>query len=195
MITWYRYVDNIDGKDVTVSTQANVNRGISYGAELILTQEITSWWNMNGTFSYFRTIIDGAQMAREADSYSWSGRFVSNMSLGKGWNMQVNGFYRSPVAMLQGEMDAMYSASAGIRKNIMGNNGTVSLNISDIFNTMRFSMYNYGDNFNMSMERWQTSRMITLGFTYRINEFERRNNRRERNGDNGDSMDFNGFDM
>ncbi len=195
MISWYRYVDNIGGKDVTVSTQANINRGTSYGAELIFTQRITSWWNMNSTFSYFRTMIEGAQMAREADSYSWSGRFVSNMNLGKGWNVQVNAFYRSPVVMLQGEMAAMYSANAGVQKNILGNSGTLSLNISDIFNTMRFGMYNYGDNFNMSMERWRTSRMISLGFTYRINEFERRNNRRDRGNDNGDSMDFDRFDM
>ncbi|MFN3556392.1 MAG: TonB-dependent receptor domain-containing protein [Bacteroidales bacterium] len=196
MITQYRYVQQIEGNDVTVSTFENLNRGISYGAELILSQRITSWWNMNGTFSYFRSIIDGAQMEQEADSYSWSGRFVSNMNLGKGWNLQVNGFYRSPIIMLQGEMDAMYSASAGVRKNIWGNSGTISLNVSDIFNTMRFSMYNYGNNFEMNMERWRTSRIINVGFTYRINEFERRNQRRARdNGDNGDSMEFDGFDM
>ncbi len=117
------------------------------------------------------------------------------MNLGSGWNLQVNGFYRSPIIMLQGEMDAMYSASAGVRKNIWGNSGTISLNISDIFNTMRFSMYNYGDNFTMDMERWRTSRMISLGFTYRINEFERRNNRRSRDNGTDDSMDFDDFEM
>ncbi len=195
MITRYRYVDQIEGNDVTVSTYDNLNRGISYGTELILTQRISDWWNVNTTLSYFRRIIDGAQMAEEADSYSWSGRFVSNMNLGSGWNLQVNGFYRSPIIMLQGEMDAMYSASAGVRKNIWGNSGTISLNISDIFNTMRFSMYNYGDNFTMDMERWRTSRMISLGFTYRINEFERRNNRRSRDNGTDDSMDFDDFEM
>ncbi len=195
MITRYRYVDEIEGNDVTVSTYDNLNRGISYGTELILTQRISDWWNVNTTLSYFRRIIDGAQMAEEADSYSWSGRFVSNMNLGSGWNLQVNGFYRSPIIMLQGEMDAMYSASAGVRKNIWGNSGTISLNISDIFNTMRFSMYNYGDNFTMDMERWRTSRMISLGFTYRINEFERRNNRRSRDNGTDDSMDFDDFEM
>lgn len=195
MITRYRYVDQIEGNDVTVSTYDNLNRGISYGTELILTQRISDWWNVNTTLSYFRSIIDGAQMAEEADSYSWSGRFVSNMNLGSGWNLQVNGFYRSPIIMLQGEMDAMYSASAGVRKNIWGNTGTISLNISDIFNTMRFSMYNYGDNFSMDMERWRTSRMISLGFTYRINEFERRNNRRSRDNGTDDSMDFDDFEM
>ncbi len=196
MISRYRYVESIEGKDVTVTTYENLSQGISYGAELILTQRIAPWWNVNTTLSYFRSIIEGAQMDEEADSYSWSGRLVSNISLGKGWNAQVNGFYRSPVIMLQGEMDAMYAASAGIRKNIWNNAGTISLNISDIFNTMRFSMTNYGENYNMNMERWRTSRFITLGFTYRINEFDRRNQRNGQQRDsNGDSMDFDDFDM
>jgi len=98
--------------------------------------------------------------------------------------------------MLNAEIEAMYMMNAGVRKNIWGNTGTISLNISDIFNTMRFSLYNYGDNFTMNMDRWRTSRVITLGFTYRINEFERRNNRRMRDNGNGDdSMDFDMFEM
>ena len=201
MVTRYRTVTNtlagMEGKDVTITTYENLNKGIAYGAELVISQKITDWWNLNGTFSYFRNIIEGrqAQMELENDSYSWSGRFVNNMNLGNGWNLQANGFYRSPMIMLQGEMDAMYMVNAGVRKNIWGNTGTISLNISDVFNTMKFSMRNYGNNFTMDMERWRTSRQISLGFTYRINEYDRRNNRRIRNGDaEGDSMDFDDFD-
>lgn len=190
-------IPGLEGRDVTVTTFENLNLSLSYGAELVLSQRINSWWNMNGTLSYFRNRIEGrgAQMDIENDNYSWSGRVVSNMNLPRGWNVQVNGFYRSPIIMLQGEMDAMYSASAGVRKNIWGNTGTISLNVSDIFNTMRFSMTNYGDNFTMDMERWRTSRVVTLGFTYRINEFERRRDRRARDNGNRDNMDFDDFDM
>ena len=187
----------MEGKEVTVMTFENLNQAISYGAELVLSQRVNGWWNINGTFSYFRNIVQGrgAQMDLQNDNYSWSGRLVSNMNLPGGWAVQVNGFYRSPIIWLQGEMDAMYSASAGVRKNVWGNTGTISLNVSDIFNTMRFSMHNYGDNFTMDMERWRTSRFITLGFTYRINEFERRRDRRDRGNGDRDSMDFDDFDM
>ncbi len=201
MFTRFRSVSDtipgLEGRDVTVTTFENLNKGTSYGAELVLSQRIGGWWNINGTFSYFRNIIEGrgAQMDQENDSYSWSGRLVSNKNLGNGWSLQVNGFYRSPIIMLQGEMDAMYMVNAGVRKNVLGNSGTVTLNVSDIFNTMRFSMHNYGDNFTMDMERWRTSRQITIGFTYRINEFDRRRDRRSRDNGNGDMMDFDDFDM
>ena len=199
MITRYRTVrDDIpgmEGRDVTVTNFENLNRGISYGTEMVLSQRFNDWWNVNATLSYFRNIIEGrgAQMDEENDSYSWSGRVMSNMSLGRGWNLQVNGFYRSPIIMLQGEMDAMYSVNAAVRKNVLGNNGTITLNFSDIFDTMRFSMYNYGDNFTMDMQRWRTSRQVTIGFTYRINEYDRRRDRRD-NG-NGEMMDFDDFDI
>ena len=201
MITRFRTVTDtipgMEGRDVTVTNFENLNRGVSYGAEMVMTQRFTEWWNVNANVSYFRNIIEGrgAQMDEENDSYSWSGRLTSNMSLGNGWNIQVNGFYRSPIIMLQGEMDAMYSVNAAVRKNVLNNNGSITLNFRDIFDTMRFSMYNYGDNFTMNMERWRTSRQISIGFTYRINEYDRRRDRRMRDNGNGDSMDFDDFDI
>ncbi|MDR4988667.1 MAG: TonB-dependent receptor [Bacteroidales bacterium] len=201
MITRYRYVTDtipgMEGRDVTVTNFANLNKGVSYGAEMVVSQRLTSWWNVNATMSYFRNIIEGrgAQMHEENDSYSWSGRFMSNMSLGNGWNVQLSGFYRSPIIMLQGEMDAMYSVNAAVRKNVLNNNGTITVSLRDMFDTMRFSMYNYGDNFTMNMERWRTSRQISVGFTYRINEYDRRRDRRS--GENGEDngMDFDDFDL
>ncbi len=196
MITRFRDVQNIDGRDVTITTYENLNQGISYGTELILTQKVSDWWTMNGTFSYFRNIIQGsdAQMEQENDNYSWSARFVSNMNIGKGWNMQITGFYRSPIIMLQGEMDEMYAANAGIRKNVWANKGTVSLNVNDIFNTLKFRMHNYGESFTMDMDRWRISRIINIGFTYRINEYDRKKEKRDRGSENDDyMMDFEDF--
>ncbi len=201
MITRYRSVRDdlpgMEGRDVTVTNFENLNRGVSYGTEFVLSQRFSNRWNVNATLSYFRSIIEGrgAQMDAENDSYSWSGRLMSNTNLGNGWSFQVNGFYRSPIIMLQGEMDAMYAVNAAVRKNVLGNTGTITLNFSDIFNTMRFSMHNYGDNFTMDMERWRTSRQITIGFSLRINEYDRRRDRNGRSDDNGNGMDFDDFDI
>lgn len=76
----------------------------------------------------------------------------------------------------------------------MNNNATISLRLSDIFDTQRFKMYNYGDNFTLDSERRRNSRMVFIGFTYRINEYER-DRRRERDAMDDDDMDFDDFDM
>lgn len=194
MITRFRTMDE-DG--IAYTTFENINRGTSYGAELILSQTIFPWWRSNGTFSYYRQIIEGgdAMMEMRTDSYSWSARLVNNLNLGKGWDLQVNGFYRSPVVMLQGEMKAMYSADMGLRKNILDRKGTINLRVSDIFNTQKFRMYNYGDNFTIDMERKRNSRMVFIGFSYRINEYNNRRNQRSREQMENGSQDFDEFDM
>lgn len=194
MITRYRTM-NEDG--ITETTYENLNKGISYGAELVASQTITSWWRINVNMAYFRRIIQGgaAQMDVENDSYSWNARLSNNFEFGKGWTMQVNGDYSSPVVMLQGEMKEMYTVDVGLRKNVLNNNGTITLRMSDIFDTRRFRMYNYGNNFTMDMERKRTSRAIVLGFSYRINEYDRKG--RERNGDESPDdimMEFDDFD-
>ncbi len=201
---FYRYTDGMvtrfrtmDESGIAYTTFENLNRGTSYGAELILSQQLFPWWRANGTFSYYRQIIEGtdAMMEMRNDSYSWSARFVNNITLGRGWDLQVNGFYRSPVVMLQGEMKEMFSADMGLRKTVLDRKGTINLRVSDIFNTQSFRMYNYGDNFTIDMERKRNSRMVFVGFTYRINEYNNRRNQRSREQMDNGSQDFDDFDM
>ncbi len=194
MVTRFRTMDD-DG--IAYTTFENLNRGISYGAELALTHRMFDFWRINGTLSYFYRTVEGGdeRMELRNESYSWSTRMVNNFTFPKGWSAQLTGYYRSPLVMIQGEMKEMYSADLAVRKNVLGNSGTVTLRVSDIFNTQRFQMYNYGDNFMLNSERRRTSRMLYVGFTYRINEFDRRNRRdRDIMDENGD-MDFDGFEM
>jgi outer membrane receptor protein involved in Fe transport len=200
---FYRYTDGMitrfrtmDEAGIAYTTFENLNRATSYGAELILSQQLFAWWRANGTFSYYRQIVEGSgpMMEMQNDSYSWSARLVNNITMGKGWDLQVNGFYRSPVVMLQGEMKEMYSADLGLRKTLLDRKGTVSLRLSDMFNTQAFRMYNYGDNFTIDMERRRNSRMVYVGFTYRINEYNNRRNQRSRQQMDS-SSDIEDFDM
>jgi outer membrane receptor protein involved in Fe transport len=200
---FYRYTDGMitrfrtmDEAGIAYTTFENLNRATSYGAELILSQQLFPWWRANGTFSYYRQIVEGSgpMMEMQNDSYSWSARLVNNITMGRGWDLQVNGFYRSPVVMLQGEMKEMYSADLGLRKTVLDRKGTVSLRVSDMFNTQAFRMYNYGDNFTIDMERRRNSRMVYVGFTYRINEYNNRRNQRSRQQMDS-SPDIEDFDM
>ncbi len=194
MITRFRTMDE---EGIAYTTFENLHRGTSYGAELAMTHRLFDFWRINATMSYFYRQVEGgnAQMELQNESYSWSARMVNNFTFPRGWSAQLTGNYRSPLVMIQGEMKEMYSADLAVRKNVLNNSGTITLRLSDVFNTQRFRMHNYGDNFIMDTERRRTSRMVIVGFSYRINEFERRNNRRDADlldDDNGD-MDFEGF--
>ena len=194
MITRFRTMDE---SGIAYTTWENLNTGISYGAELVASRQLASWYRVNGTFSYFRQIVEGgdAMMEMRNDSYSWSARMVNNFTFPRGWSAQLNAYYRSPVVMIQGEMREMYAADAAVRKNVLNNRGTITLRLSDMFNTQRFRMYNYGNNFAIDTERVRNSRMLFLGFSYRINEFERNNQQRRRTQQGGEDsmMDMDDF--
>ncbi len=194
MITRFRTMDE---NGIAYTTYENLNTGISYGAELVGSRQLAPWYRVNGTFSYFRQIVEGggAMMEMRNDSYSWSARMVNNFTFPGGWSAQLNAFYRSPVVMIQGEMREMYSADVAVRKNVLANKGTISLRLSDMFNTQGFRMVNYGDNFTIDMERIRNSRMLYLGFSYRINEAERNPSQRRRTpgADDGPMIDMDEF--
>jgi outer membrane receptor protein involved in Fe transport len=185
MITRFRTMDE---NGIAYTTWENLNTGVSYGAEMVASHQLASWYRVNGTFSYFRQIVEGgdAMMEMRNDSYSWSARMVNNFTFPRGWSAQLNAYYRSPVVMIQGEMREMYAADAAVRKNVLNNRGTITLRLSDVFNTQRFRMYNYGNNFAIDTERVRNSRMLYLGFSYRINEFDRNNQQRRRTQQGGD---------
>lgn len=186
MISRYRTMDN---EGVTTTSWENIGTSTNYGLELIASQTIADWWRVNGNFSYFHRIVEGRteENVYDSESYSWTARINNNFRIGNNFSMQLSGNYRSPVVMLQGERKAMYSADMGMRYNILDNNGSITLRVSDIFNTQKFNMYTEGNNFEMTWERKRRSRMIFLGFTYRIHDFTRDRDRPDR--DEMDTMD------
>ncbi len=188
MISRYRTMDE-DG--VTTTTWENMGHAVNYGAELIASQTITDWWRVNGNFSYFHRIVDGGTHHDEynADSYSWTARITNNFRVNNKFSAQLSAYYRSPVVMLQGELEEMYSADLGMRYNVLDNKGSITLRVSDIFNTQKFNMNMTGDNFEMTRERKRRSRMIFLGFTYRIHDFARDRDRDRSGRDDMDMID------
>ncbi len=196
MITRFRTMDD-DG--IAYTTFENLNNSTSLGGELAFNHRMFDFWRINGTLSYFYRRVEGgsAQMEMQNESYSWSTRMVNNFTFPGGWSAQLTGNYRSPIVMIQGEMKDMYMADVAVRKNVLNNSGTITLRLSDIFNTMNFRMYNYGDNFALDSQRRRTSRMLHIGFTYRINEYERRERQRDPDLDDngGDMMDFDEFEL
>ncbi len=72
--------------------------------------------------------------------------------------------------------------SMGFRRNFLDNQATVSLSVSDVLNTRRFSLETTNDEFFQEREFFRESRIITLGFTYRFRGFRERESQLRDNG-------------
>jgi iron complex outermembrane recepter protein len=74
-----------------------------------------------------------------------------------------------------------------LRRNVLNKHATVSLNISDVFNTRKFAMETQNADFYQQREFFRESRVLNLSFTYRFRDFrDRAGSDRNQNGIDGD---------
>ncbi|HSI74276.1 MAG TPA: TonB-dependent receptor [Lunatimonas sp.] len=174
--------------NVAIQTRENAARRNSTGLELINQVQVNNWWDatVSGNFFYSEIIGDNIEEGFNNSNYSWTVSLLSNMAIPNLFTFQVQGNYRGPIVFPQGEIEPFWGINAGIRKNIMNDNATISLNVSDIFNTRIFRIRNEDTRFVQDRVFNRETRIGTIAFTYRFGGFTDRNNGR----DGDDDMDF-----
>ncbi|MBX0335504.1 TonB-dependent receptor [Pontibacter sp. HSC-14F20] len=178
----------------TETTFLNISDNKAYGAELGFNYPATNWWRINGSISGFRTQLNTTQGDTELSNtqFSWSSKVNSTFTVWEDLNIQLSGFYRAPTADIQGRMEQMFSADLAMKKDVLKKNATISLRVSDVFNTRQFNFLSFGPEFRTESENRRQSRIIYLGFTYRLNSEGNNRERRRPNEQNGG--DDEGFD-
>ncbi|XZF13240.1 TonB-dependent receptor domain-containing protein [Chitinophagaceae bacterium MMS25-I14] len=168
MIAQYRRYDTLTG--ITFTQPQNLQSGITYGFELIGRAQILPIWDMTVTGNFFQNEIKGSNVDPSLDNsgFSWLGKLNSNLKLPKGFSLQVNGNYESPKVAGQGKLEEAWWLDMGLRKNLLKNKATVVFNVSDIFNTRKYTT-NYNQPFYyQSVYRDRETRVANLTFTWRF---------------------------
>lgn len=182
------------GEDlVTISRPENFGRENSLGLEFILSAEPAPWWRVNGSMNFFYSVVDGSNINEsfKVDTYTWFGRVNSRISLGEDLDMQWNVFYRAPRATAQGKSKGIAALDLGMSKEILKNNGTLTLSVRDLFNSRRYRYENYGDNFYSSGSSQWRARQAVLTLNYRINQSQQQRGKGNRRG-GGEGGDYGG---
>ena len=158
-----------------------------------------SWrltWNLNlfqqnlrGDYTY--TDFQGEVITQnfDADNFTWFTRLSAKVPLPYEVDFQTNLFYRGPTRNAQSENKGILSTNLAFSKDVVKDKATVSLNVSDLFNSRKRRSETRTENvFTYSEFQWR-ERQITLSFLYRFNEQQDQRGRRGRNG-NGDQDDY-----
>jgi ferric enterobactin receptor len=150
----------------------NLLKEDAFGAEVTSQHTLVKWWKMDNNFNFFRAITDGANIGTNiaSDTYSWFVRHTSKFSLPQNIDFQVRGNYEAPQKTPQGERKALYYVDLGMNKDILKGTGTITLNVSDLFNSRRNRFITEGSNFYTSGNFLGRKRQINLTFSYRLNQ-------------------------
>ena len=130
------------------------------------------WWKLDMNFNFFHADIDGSNIesAYRATTYSWFARATSKFLLPQNLDFQIRGNYEAAQKTAQGSRKPLYFVDLAASKDILRNKGTLTLNVSDLFNTRKMRSTTEGDTFyNVSEFQWRR-RQINLTFNYRINQ-------------------------
>ena len=201
------FVDQLDLSRL-ILTNDNFDNTSAFGIELSSNYRPTKWWSINASFDLFSqtqtgiteridvpldnaTVDDIIRNEVEVDNVAWNFRAFNNFKVNKTLSLSLFAMYRGANKGIQFETDPMYFVNVGARQSFAKGKGSVSLNYSDIFNTMRFGFE--GDNpFRQTGAfRWE-SQNIFLGVNYRFGGGKYRAKSRK-NRDNDEKSSGGGF--
>lgn len=196
MISRYRTVDPVTG--IGTMTTINFSSSENSGAELVLRYTFDKIGSLMGTFNLYQSKIDGSNVNSDyqTNSTQWFTRLNANLRLGKNTSFQLTGNYMAPMTTVNGSIKGMSGIDAGIKQDIWGGKGSLSLNVTDIFKMRTFEYVNTGDYYSTSGKRNRESRVANFTFAYKFgktdsNIFNRKKNNRPANGDSpGDMIDY-----
>lgn len=174
----------------TIPINLSTNQRIGFEAGLLYNPK--KWLRLNGSFNLFRFKTEGFfnDVDYGAENTSYFARGSAKVTLPYKIDWQTTAFYRGPSNNAQTETEGLLFLNIAFSKDILGENGTIGLNVRDVFNSAIRRSFTETAGFTSDSEFQWRQRSINLSFTYRFNQKKKRE-RSNRNGGEDDG-DFEG---
>lgn len=178
------YDDNI----IIMSFQ-NVDKDHSLGSELMLNMPVTDWFKLNTSGSYYNykifTTENGKDITKESNN--WRLRGNTTFDITKSTKVQLTAFYSGPSVTSTGSRGSMFMTSLSLRQDLLDDQMNIMFRVHDIFGTRGREMITDQPDYYVKMEHIHTIPRISLGITYKINNFKRK---KQNNKDREEGMDM-----
>ena len=126
-----------------VNTTVNIDYSQVLSATLSFPVEVAGWWQMQNNFTgqwdKAKVKLEGKAFEQEQKSFSLN--TVQTFKLPKDYNFEVSGFYRSRGINGAVKRKPVGAVNVGLQKKLSGNNGRLSLNVNDLFRSLKFVSY------------------------------------------------------
>ncbi|GLU45018.1 TonB-dependent receptor [Muricauda sp. NBRC 101325] len=177
-----------DGIQIIRSVPINLSTNERIGAEAGIIYSIAKWWRMNGSINFFTFTTDGEfnGVNYGTSNSSFFSRMSNKFTLPGKIELQANSFFMGPRQTAQTESKGMFSLNLALSKDLFKDKATLSLNVSDVFNSRKRQSYTQTATFTTDSEFQWRKRQANLSFIYRFNQPKERNNRRGQGPDEGE---------
>ncbi len=193
-ISWSQRLTD-DG--VTLTTFENFATENAYGAEVIGTLSLDGWLRTTGSFNLYQRDTDGSNVDSElsARALGYSTRLSATASLPSGVKLQLSQFYRSPMNVPGGRIDAFTKTDLALQRDLLNGRANLSLRASDILDTMGFNMWRESAQYYQSSTRDFDAQALQLSLRYNFGQQNQQRRRNRGNYDGGDGEMMEGLPM
>ena len=185
-------ITRIQDNGVTITMPMNINTSTKYGMELIGTISPQKWVKINANASFFQDVMSALPKENIEGSklFSWNTRLNLSFFPWKNGSFQLIGNYNAPTRNIQEYHKEQYYADASFRQDFLKNKLSLSLRLTDVFNTRTFYETTSGNGFSTESKRYRESRVFYVGLQMQINNYNKKLSKDTGNGENGEQDGF-----
>lgn len=197
-----RRVDGVneEGIPITISGPINLATEHRYGVEFNVNYTPISWWRINANANFFQQSVRGdysyvdylgntVNQNFDNDTFTFTGRINSRITLPYKIDWQTNFMYNAPQTTAQGKVLGNGSVNMALSKDVLKDKATIALNVSDLFNSRKHMIEtNLPLAKSYSEMQWR-ERTVNLSFTYRFNQTKADRMKAQKNKPSMEDMD------
>ena len=165
-------IREVDANGFSKTFPENLNGENAYGAEMTLSYTAQKWWKSDLNLNLFRAEVDGSNINEDYvnETFSWFARYSSRFTIQNDSYLQVRANYEAPQNIAQGRRKAIYFIDLAFNTQIFQSKGTLTFNVTDIFNSRRSRIITQGKSFFTDRNAQRQQRQINLTIGYKINQ-------------------------
>jgi len=174
---FYRYTYNrftsvtqLINDTTLLTTEQNLSSDQAGGLELVASYNLNNLITVHGSANAFLNQIDASNLgySKKKSITTWSGNLTVDINMSGTSRLQINSNYRSSRLTPQGEQSPSYVINTGFRQELFEDKLSLVLTIADVFKTLRRESALNTPSLNQTVINRRDSRIVYLGFTYRI---------------------------
>jgi hypothetical protein len=164
---------NEETRESTIQIQ-NLDRAENFNIRMTIPFDITDWWSTSNMlhlyYNRFQSPLGDELL--DMDQYSGMVRSQHNITLPKGFKMEIMGIYLSPFLEGQARIQSVGWVDAGITKTFKDDKFSLTVNATDVFRTQRFRVNVLFDQIDTRISQYNSMQGVRFTLRYKFNRGE-----------------------
>ncbi|WOD43343.1 outer membrane beta-barrel family protein [Hwangdonia lutea] len=164
----------------------NIDSNISYGLDFTTYTKVLPRWNLYvlSSLFYYENKFFALESANElltVDKWSVYAQIINYFSFleDNSLTADISYLHISPIVDGASHVSSRSGFDVNLRKTLWNNRASVSIGVTDIFNTQNFTQTTKYLNQDVFFKSRMENRLITFGFNYKFGNFRLRTNKKE----------------